>query len=229
MIELSTIVMSSEVKQVNLFLLKDTATFNLISDKFKKKKNVTIFEISLLDKIFIKIGILSNKIKKNIFNSDIIFIHNAKLASCFNTIYKVKPIILFFHTDKNKKIKILKNVTRVFVVNNQTKELINNFLKSKKAFLLPNCIKIEKKKYIQKNKSKNIVIGAMGRFVTKKGFELLIQVIQLYKGNQKVKLLIAGDGPLMQSYKGLIKNNKNIQLLGWVKDKESFFSKIDIF
>ena len=59
MIELSTTVMSSEVKQVNLFLLKDTATFNLISDKFKKKKNVTIFEITLLDKIFIKIGILS--------------------------------------------------------------------------------------------------------------------------------------------------------------------------
>ena len=35
MIELSTIVMSSEVKQVNLFLLKDTATFNLIFDKSK--------------------------------------------------------------------------------------------------------------------------------------------------------------------------------------------------
>ena len=229
MIELSTIVMSSEVKQVNLFLLKDTATFNLISDKFKKKKNVTIFEISLLDKIFIKIGILSNKIKKNIFNSDIIFIHNAKLASCFNTIYKVKPIILFFHTDKNKQIKMLKNITRVFAVNNQTKELINNFFKNKKAFLLPNCIKIDNKKYLQKTKSKDIVIGAMGRFVTKKGFDLLIQVIQMYQENQKVKLLIAGDGPLMHSYKRLIKNNKNIQLLGWVKDKERFFSKIDIF
>ena len=64
MIELSTTVMSSEVKHVNLFLLKGTGTFNLISDKFKKKKNITIFEISLLDKIFIKIGILNNKIKK---------------------------------------------------------------------------------------------------------------------------------------------------------------------
>ena len=69
----------------------------------------------------------------------------------------------------------------------------------------------------------------MGRFVTKKGFDLLIQVIKLYQENQKVKLLIAGDGPLMQSFKRLIKNNKNIQLLGWVKDKERFFSKIDIF
>ena len=132
------------------------------------------------------------------------------------------------HEFQNKWLNLRETVDR----NSRNKRilyLINNFFKNKKAFLLPNCIKIDNKKYLQKTKSKDIVIGAMGRFVTKKGFDLLIQVIQMYQENQKVKLLIAGDGPLMQSYKRLIKNNKNIQLLGWVKDKERFFSKIDIF
>ena len=121
---------------------------------------------------------------------------------------------------------MLKNVSRVFTVNNKTKELINNFYKDKKAYLLPNCINITNKKSYYKPKSRKLVVGAMGRFVKKKGFELLIQA---FRENNNAEPLIAGNGPLMKSYQKLTKDYKNIKLLGWVKKKEVFFSKIDIF
>ena len=80
MIELSTVIMASEAKKINLFLLGGTATFFLISNKFRKKKNVKIFEISMLDKLLLKINRLNSNIKKNILSSDAIFIHNAQLS-----------------------------------------------------------------------------------------------------------------------------------------------------
>ena len=209
MIELSTLIMASEAKNINLFLLKGTNTFNLISNKFLKKKNIIIFELSIVDKIYFKFGILKKNIEHRILDSDAIFIHNAKLAASFKKINKIKPIILFFHTDKSKQIKMLKNVSRVFTVNNKTKELINNFYKDKKAYLLPNCINITNKKSYYKPKSRKLVVGAMGRFVKKKGFELLIQA---FRENNNAELLIAGNGPLMKSYQKLTK--ESIRYLG---------------
>ncbi len=226
MIELSALVMASEAKNINIFLFKGTATFNLIADKFKNIKNVTVFELSIVDKIFFKIGILKSNIEESILSSDAIFIHNAKLSYSLKKFCKIKPIILFFHTDKSKQIKMLKNVTRVFTVNNNTKELINTFYKDTKAYLLPNCININYKKRVYEPKLKKLVVGAMGRLVKKKGFDLLIKAFQK---DQNAELLIAGDGPLMRSYQKITKNNKNIKLLGWIKEKDFFFSEIDIF
>ena len=89
MIELSSIIMASKAKNINIFLLKGTATYHQISNKLVKIKNVRIFELSMIDKIYFKFGILKSSIENNILNSDVIFIHNAKLAASFKKIHRI--------------------------------------------------------------------------------------------------------------------------------------------
>ena len=77
------------------------------------------------------------------------------------------------------------------------------------------------------------VIGALGRFVPEKGFNYLIEAISILRDRKyRVKLLIGGAGPLEIQLKKLahgLNIGKNIEFIGWINDKESFFKTVDIF
>ena len=66
----------------------------------------------------------------------------------------------------------------------------------------------------------------MGRLVKKKGFEFLIKTCMEI---DNIELLIAGDGKEFNNLKSISSNNTNIKLLGWIKNKDLFFKKIDAF
>ncbi len=77
------------------------------------------------------------------------------------------------------------------------------------------------------------VIGAMGRFVAKKGFEVFIDALaQLRDSGVPFRAVLAGDGELDAALKaqaaarGL---NDVLEFAGWVTDKAAFFDAIDIF
>jgi glycosyltransferase involved in cell wall biosynthesis len=78
-----------------------------------------------------------------------------------------------------------------------------------------------------------IVIGAMGRMVAKKGFDLLLQAMQkLHAQQPDVKLLLGGDGPLLRVLKKQVKESglqEVVTFAGWVEDKTTFFEQVDIF
>ncbi len=226
MIEISTRTISEEVKEVNLFLLKNTKTADILKEKLKNHRKIKIFYLNFMEKLLFKIGFLKPKFKLLILKSDIIFIHNVKLIKYVKRIFSKIPLILFFHTDKIKQINKLGSTDRIFTVNNNTKNIINKkFGKKNKAFLLANCIKFNNDKFrIERNKT--FTVGSMGRLVEKKGFENLINI---FKNLKDINLIIAGDGPLYTKYKKLTKNDENIKLLGWIDDQDAFFSKIDIF
>ena len=226
MIELSTMIMSKKVKYVNLFLLKKTNTEKYLSEYFYKTENVNIYKLTYVDKILFKIGVVKNKYRIKILESDLIFIHNFKLIRYLKFILNFKTVILFFHTDKVKQIRRFKNIKKIFTVNNHTMNLINKTYGKNKATFLPNSIDIENKKYVFKKINKKIIIGAMGRLVEKKGFRNLINI---FKKFNEIELRIAGDGPQMKVLRKNIKGHSNIKLLGWVDDKDKFFSKIDFF
>ena len=225
MIELSTLAMISEVSKINLFLLKNANTTKKLTEKFKNNEKIRIYKFNYLEKLLLKTGFLKSKFYKKIILSDIIFIHNASLAKPLRRIFIEKFIILFFHTDKQKQLKSLKHVNKVFTVNNFSKSLINRSYNNK-ATLLANCIDVKNNQKHYERKNKKLVVGAMGRLVKKKGFDKLIRIFKQY---EDISLMIAGDGPLMNYYRGLVKGHKNINLLGWVENKNIFFSKINIF
>ena len=226
MIELSTKVLSNNNNnKINLFLIDKSATEKSLSEVFKKK-NITIKRLSTIEKNLLKLGYLRNNYKKDIFESDIIFLHNYKLVKHLKSFLDFKPFILFFHTDKEKQIYGLEKIKKVLTVNSFTMKLINKKYKAEIAKYLPNCIDTRNKKLILKNSKKEIIVGAMGRLVEKKGFESLINVFKRLKG---IQLHIAGDGPLMNFLEKKAYGYNNIKLLGWIKDKNEFFKKIDIF
>ena len=226
MIELSTKVLSNNNNnKVNLFLIDKTATEKILSEVFKKK-NITIKRLSTIEKNLLKFGYLRNNYKKDIFESDIIFLHNYKLVKYLKRYLDIKPFILFFHTDKEKQIYGLRKIKKVLTVNSFAMKTINKKYKGEIAKYLPNCIDTKNKKLIFKNPKKKITVGAMGRLVEKKGFESLINVFKRLEG---IQLQIAGDGPQMKFLERQAYGYNNIKLLGWIKNKNEFFKKIDIF
>lgn len=76
-------------------------------------------------------------------------------------------------------------------------------------------------------------IGCLARFVHKKGVDVLIKSISiLSQKNIPTKLIIGGDGDEMPNIKKLIQDLKlenQVELIGWVENKEDFFDNIDIF
>ncbi len=226
MIELSTMILSNNNNnKINLFLIDKSATEKSLSEALKKK-NIIIKRLSIIDKNLLKIGYLRNNYKKDIFESDIIFLHNYKLVKYLKRYLNFKPFFLFFHTDKEKQIYGLEKVKRVLTVNSFTMKTINKKYKGDIARYLPNCIDTRNKKFFFKNSKKKITVGAMGRLVEKKGFESLINVFKRLEG---IQLHIAGDGPLMKFLEKQAHGCNNVKLLGWIKNKNDFFKKIDIF
>lgn len=77
------------------------------------------------------------------------------------------------------------------------------------------------------------VIGAMGRFVEKKGFEVFLDGIARLKGQGRpVRAILAGSGPLEPALKAQAARlglGEIVAFPGWVSDKAAFFDEIDIF
>jgi glycosyltransferase involved in cell wall biosynthesis len=78
-----------------------------------------------------------------------------------------------------------------------------------------------------------IILGNAGRLVLQKGQQYLIEIAKkLQKKNIEFTLFVAGTGELQSQLEGLIEAyhlQKNVILLGFVKDIESFMNSIDIF
>ncbi|MBX3487724.1 MAG: glycosyltransferase [Candidatus Paracaedibacteraceae bacterium] len=102
-----------------------------------------------------------------------------------------------------------------------------------KVFHLPNMIDLVDIKPIKlKPKTDTLIIGAMGRFVKKKGFEDFIQAIGLVKNKIKLKVIIGGSGPEEASLKALTQKlslDDSIEFVGWVHDKRAFYDKLNVF
>lgn len=77
------------------------------------------------------------------------------------------------------------------------------------------------------------VIGAMGRMVAKKGFEVfLASLAMLRERGVAFHAILAGDGDEMAALRAQAARESTafeVEFIGWVKDKHRFFSMIDIF
>jgi glycosyltransferase involved in cell wall biosynthesis len=77
------------------------------------------------------------------------------------------------------------------------------------------------------------VIGAMGRFVAKKGFDVFIAALgRLRSQGAAFRAVLAGDGPERLALRRLADQHGLQDVLtfpGWVDDKPTFFAGIDVF
>lgn len=112
-----------------------------------------------------------------------------------------------------------------------------------KVYLLNNAIDLEQFKYdkytrIQKRKELDIsentlVVGHIGRFVTVKNHEFLINIFnEIHNQNDNSVLILAGQGPLMDSVRNKVKELKlenNVKFLGQRNDTSQLYQAFDVF
>lgn len=78
-----------------------------------------------------------------------------------------------------------------------------------------------------------LIIGGMGRFAPEKGFtDLLEATAILLKRGVDVRLILAGGGKkeaVLKAKALALGISERVEFMGWVKDKEAFFSRIQVF
>jgi len=142
------------------------------------------------------------------------------------------PIIGVNHSNNVKRSL---KCDAIFVVNSKIKETILKLNPKHKGrvFIIPNMIKPPKIKSSDTKQNDIITIGAAGRLSKEKGLEYLIQAAKILQINKvDFQIIIAGEGEERRSLENLIiklKLQKHVKLLGWIKNMESFYSKIDTF
>ena len=140
------------------------------------------------------------------------------------------PVIAVAH---NYKVKRFPRADAVFAITQDLQQfLIHSGVAPGRIHLMPNIVRLPE---VPPRAAFHTppVIGGMGRFVEKKGFEVLIDAVGLLLARGiRVRCLIGGDGelrPELQAKIDRLQLGTSITLTGWVEDKNHFFDGLDLF
>lgn len=162
----------------------------------------------------------------------------AHLAGIKKIIYRRGSAIAIRNSIFNKLL--FKYVVNEVVANSEeTKRTIlqnnPNLFNSHHIHVVYNGLDLEKYPYLGSDTKLHgpLVIGAAGRLVFQKGFDLLIQsLVKLKERNIPIILKIAGKGPLegeLKRYANELHVGDMIEFLGFKEDLQPFFNSIDVF
>lgn len=174
-----------------------------------------------------------NKLVFSKYQPDIIITHGNRATSLMLKAANRKiPVVAVSHNYGLKNIKLL---NAVFAITDDLyRHTLNSGLSKDRIFHIPNMIDMSlQPKNTPKPASTIPTIGAMGRLVKKKGFDVFIRALALMKKRDiAFKAVIAGSGPEEDNLKSLaVKLGvlDSIEFCGWVEKKEKFFKEIDVF
>ena len=204
-----------------------TSLFAKINNKkIRSLKLPNLFPWCIFSKIYLKLLIL-------FYRPDLIVVHGGRAVNfAYGTGIKIIPIIGVTHS---YSIRHILKCNYIIALDQLLKHhLISSGYPGSQIFIVPNMINTPAKKINNfSQKRTEYVVGALGRFVPEKGFNYLIEAISILRDRKyRVKLLIGGAGPLEIQLKKLahgLNIGKNIEFIGWINDKESFFKTVDIF
>lgn len=199
--------------------------------KFKGKISTEFVNIQLGDIDIFAAKKIRQIVKK--YKPDALICHgNRAIKIVYLAIKKKIPTIGITH---NYSLKNINKCTHILTITNDLKnKVLEKGFDKNKVFVMNNMERIKKNNLKYKGKFSNpLVIGAYGRFADMKAFDILIRAVAALKQEGlKVKLMLGGSGPLEKELKdltGKLNLKKEIKFLGWVKNKEKFFSAIDVF
>lgn len=204
-----------------------TSLFAKINNKkISSLKLPNLFPWCILSKIYLKLLIL-------FYRPDVIIVHGGRAVNfAYGTRVEGTPIIGITHSYSTRHILKCNYIIALDQLLKQ--HLINSGYPESQIFIVPNMINTLPRRLNNFSQKKTeYVIGALGRFVPEKGFNYLIEAISILRDKKyHVKLLIGGAGPLEIQLRKLARGlniDKNVEFIGWVNDKESFFKTVDIF
>ncbi len=168
-------------------------------------------------------GILSK------INPDICIAHGNRAVGLLTRAAPRRRIVSVMH---NYKIRS-DHVDNVFY---PTQDLLRhvqaNGAKDKHLYLVPNMVRVPAEMPLRHWRNPP-VIGAMGRFVAKKGFALFIEALALLKSRNIIfSAVLAGDGEEARALRELAAKKGlegDLRFCGWAQDTKAFFDGVDIF
>lgn len=190
-------------------------------------KNYKIFNFSKHDPI--ALFKLQRLVKRE--EPDLIITHGNRAHYMMKKAAGKIPVVGVLHTFSFNHIKNCDYV--ISVSDAMRRELIISGYPENRSSVIPNMIRLPSNmKYVTPDISSIPVIGLMTRIEKIKGVDIFIKALELLKSqNIEFKAKIAGIGSEYENVEKLIIElglEKNIQMLGWVKDKEAFYKQIDI-
>lgn len=166
------------------------------------------------------------------FNPDVIIAHgNRAMRFAMKARSGNQVLVGVAH---NYNTKFIKECDYVFAITEHLRNyLIAQDVPKKKLMLMPNMIDITPFHFVELSPVDLPVIGVMGRFVKKKGFDFFLYSLSILKSKGvKFRSIIAGSGPEESKLKDLAKKlslEDYVTFTGWVSNKDDFFKNIDIF
>jgi glycosyltransferase involved in cell wall biosynthesis len=141
------------------------------------------------------------------------------------------PLIGVAHNYSSKKFR---KISAAFTVTDDLKHNLENNtrLKSNMIFTIPNMISIPQNVEFVPARKK-IIIGTAARHVKKKALDVLIKTaVKLRSEGVDFEIVIGGVGKeteKLQKMRDRLGLNEYVRFIGWVHNKEQFYSNIDIF
>ncbi len=127
--------------------------------------------------------------------------------------------------------RLLKADYLIATTEHMRQAIIKDGYPAEHIFKIPNMVR--QTPTIGPSPKPQFVIGAMGRFEYKKGFDVLVHAIaELRHSGISCNLLLAGEGKEKRSLQRLVADlqlQDIVTFTGWVHDKASFFAQCDVF
>lgn len=176
----------------------------------------------IFSRLYLKLIIIFSK-------PDVIIAHGNRAIS-FTSRMRSVPVLGVAH---NYNIKSFNKCDYIIALTKHMVEhLIEQNFRSDRIILIPNMIKLGNEK-TPKDFSEPVKIGAMARFVPKKGIDVFINsLVRLKRQRYDFQVIIGGDGPEKDNLVRLVNTQglqEEVKFVGWVNDTASFFENIDIF
>lgn len=110
--------------------------------------------------------------------------------------------------------------------------LIGQGIAEENVFHIPNMVHVAELPH-RGSRHTPPIIGTMGRFVEKKGFDIYIESLaQLKARNIPFKAVLGGSGPEEKKLRALAAEKglgSSLEFIGWVADRKQFYSNLDVF
>lgn len=145
----------------------------------------------------------------------------------------VRPRPKIIGVAHSSRLKDFKKLGRVIAVSKSVRDwLVGKYgVDESKIMSCENAIEVPAVLPFKMNHSE-IVIGFMGRFHQVKGIDILLKsAAKLKEAGKRFRIVLAGDGEISDELRNLAEELKltgQIEWLGWISDKDKFYSQVDI-
>ena len=163
------------------------------------------------------------------WKAELVICHgNRALALAFHALGGL-PRILVTH---NYNLRHCMRATHVFALTADLARAARaRGFNSRNITIIPNMVGLPKVSEPAENTP--LVIGALGRFIPKKGFDLLVEAAAILAGEGKhFTLRLAGEGAEIENLQRQAESlgiAQRVEFTGWLNDTEPFFRLLDIF